>query len=157
MRILLILITLLTWNNSLGQSSMQKLPQPTQELIQDERIDEKGFAYLEGNFKKIGDKKIIENFDGCKENCACSWSQQFSNRITYTYDNCDESGFMVKIIFTGQKAIEVFKLVDTLFHTDSNSWNKAKTVYKPKTEAAGCYFEIKQEKGYILLEYVCSC
>lgn len=158
LRILTIIILLLTGIVAFGQRPKNRhLPKPTHAQIIDEYTKDKAQIYLESNFRKVGTKLILEKFKVCTENCVCSWEQQFEKGIKYKYYDCHEAGFNVRITFQGYDIKEISKLVDTLFKTDENVWNDEMTSYKPKDNGAGCYYEIRQENGVVILEYDCGC
>ncbi len=156
MKPLLTIVILLLCAISNGQHAIRRLPKPTQEQIKNELV-EKGQNYLENNFKKIGDKVIFDTYEACNGDCICSWEQQFGKGIKYKHDSCNENGFLVTITFQGYDTSEIIRLVDTLFKTKGNVWNKEKTKYEPKEDEPGCFYEIRQEKGVAILEYVCTC
>jgi hypothetical protein len=159
MKNLLILIVLLVClhHETLSQTK-QRLPKPTKAQAADDRIIDKGFIYLEANFKKEGEKETLQTFTNCKENCICSWEQQFQHGITYTFNNCHENGFDIKITFQHHDSAEIIKLVNTLFKTDKNEWNSEMTIYGPKKEGAvECHFKISKENDVSVLQYYCAC
>lgn len=157
MKTLLTILVILTCSKAFGQGTNRQLPKPTQDLIKNESTIDKGLNYLENSFKTVGSKMVLKTFVDCKENCTCSWEQQFDSGITYKYNDCHESGFDVVISFQGYDTKDVIKLVDFLFKTDDNVWNKEKTEYKPKDGGAGCYYKIRREEGVAILDYYCGC
>jgi hypothetical protein len=157
-RSLFILYALLIINNPIciAQQSPDKLPKPSSEIKSDLTL-EKGFVYLEANFKKQGQRKILQKFKDCENNCECSWQQAFRRGVDYSFDECAEAGYVVKITFNNYSKSDVINLVDELFKTRENSWNQEMSKYSPSAGEAGCSYVISVYKGAVVLEYYCGC
>lgn len=163
---LLTILMLFSVNVAFCQPTSRKLPAPSQDQIKND-APEKGLAYLEGNFKKEGNrlnlKESIDCVDATKnKNCVCAWGQRFEEGIQYRYNECSGPVVEVTITFTAYDAKEIVSLVDILFKTDNNAWNHEKTEYKlkpdyePKDGDLTCDYEIKQENGKVVLICICG-
>jgi hypothetical protein len=157
-RSLTVIFSLIVFSNAIciAQPSRAKLPKPDNEIINDLTL-EKGFKYLESNFKKQGQRKILQKFKDCKSDCECSWMQTFRRGVEYSIDECREAGYVVKIAFKNYGKSEVTNLVNQLFKTQENRWNQEMTKYYPPTGEPGCSYEIFVEKETVILEYYCGC
>lgn len=164
--LLTICLMILSLNASFCQATSRKLPAPSQDQIK-YNASKKGLAYLEGNFKKEGSrlnlKESIDCVDANKNNsCVCAWEQRFEGGIQYRYNECSGPVVEVTITFAAYDAKEIVRLVDILFKTDNNAWNHEKTEYKlkpdyePKDGDLTCDYEIKQEKGKVVLICICG-
>lgn len=138
----------------LGQTN--KLPVPTKAFIEKAKyfsdFEEKYFT------KYIGKKteKILKRFTDSKDICASEY--EFRTGIKMKSNSCSEAGSQVEIIFPNYSKNEVVKFVEWFFKNDYSEWNKTKTNYQPKEDGdAGCYLEIKELKGKIVLSYYCGC
>jgi hypothetical protein len=133
-----------------------KLPVPTKSFVDKVKYEnDSEEKYFE---KYIGKKseRILKRFSDSKE--ICSKEYEFKTGIKFKRNSCSEAGTDVEIIFSNYSTNEVIKFVDWFFKTEYNVWNKSKTNYQPKEEGdAGCYLEIKEVKGKIVLSYYCGC
>lgn len=159
-------LMILSLNSGLCQAISRELREPSQDQIKNDAL-KKGLAYLEGNFKKEGSrlnlKESIDCVDANKSNnCVCAWEQRFEGGIEYRYNECHGSVVETTITFTDYDAKEIIKLVDILFKTGSNVWNREKTEYKLKTDHEPkegdltCDYQIKQQNGKVVLICICA-
>lgn len=136
-----------------GQTN--KLPTPTtnfiKKAIKSSDTDELYFT------KYIGKKseRVIERYDS---KSVCAKEIEFKTGIKYKTNSCNEMSVEVEIIFPNYSKNEVVKFVEWFYNNGYNKWNKSRTRYQPKVDGdAGCYFEIKEVKGKVILTYSCSC
>ncbi len=148
---LILLFNCLTF---LGQTN--KLPIPTKAFIEKaktlEDSEEKYFTKYLGKksekvLQRIGKAKVV-----CAKEC------EFKTGIKMKTNTCSEVGIEAEIIFPNYSKNDVVKFVEWFFDDGYNKWNKSKTKYQPKEDGeAGCYMEIKETKGKIILSYSCGC
>lgn len=152
---LLLITIILSFNclTCLGQTN--KLPIPTNSFITKAiKSDDSEILYFT---KYIGKKseRVLERYDS---KSVCAKEFEFKTGIKYKTNSCNESSIEVEIIFPNYSKNDVIKFVEWFFNDGYNQWNKSKTIYQPKEEGdAGCYFEIKELKGKVILTYSCSC
>lgn len=137
-------------------SQTNKLPIPTKSFVEKakyiEDADDKYFT------KYIGKKseRILERFTETKASCAKEYT--YKTGIKLKTNSCSEAGIEAEIIFPNYSKNDVVRFVEWLFKNEDNKWNKQNTNYQPKEDgAAGCYFNIKEFKGKIILSYSCGC
>lgn len=167
-RRLLAILALVSLNTAFCQTTSGKLPKPSQDQV-NHVASEKGLAYMVGNFKKIGTRLNLKQSIDCadaiatsKMDCTCLWQQRFEGGIEYQYNGCGGSVAETTITFSGYNKKEVIELIDNLFKTNNNIWNREKTQYKlkddfePKEGALTCDYEIKEEMGKVKLICICG-
>lgn len=137
-------------------SQTNKLPIPSnsflEKVVHESNADEK---YFEKYFGKKSERKL-KRYSDSKD--ICSKIIEFSKGIIYKIDSCSETGDEVEITFPNYSKKDVIQFVEWFFKTEDNIWNKTKTKYQPKEDnVAGCYLEIKELKGKIILSYYCGC
>jgi len=152
--LLIVVILLLNCWTLLGQ--INKLPNPSKAYIQNvksiENSEENYFTkYLGKKFehilKRTGETKV-----------ACKKEFEFQTGIKMKTDSCSEVAIEVEIIFPNYPKLDVVKFVEWFFKNDYSAWNKSKTKYQPIEDGdAGCYIEIIELKGKIILKYNCGC
>lgn len=135
---------------------INKLPIPAKSFIEKakylEDFEEKYFT------KYLGKKSehILKRFSDSKDICAKKY--EFKTGIKLKRNSCSEAGIEAEIIFPNYSKNDVIKFVEWFFKNDYSKWNKSKTKYQPKEDGdAGCYLEIKELKGKIILSYSCGC
>jgi hypothetical protein len=137
----------------LGQTN--KLPIPTNFFIKKAKKSSDTEAQYFTKYLGKKSEHIIERYDS---KSFCSKEYEFKTGIRYKTNSCNETSIEAEIIFPNYSKIEVVKFVEWFFEDGYNKWNKSKTRYQPKEDGgAGCYFEIKELKGKIILSYSCSC
>lgn len=150
------IISLFTLTSGLSQTSVQFLPKPEKEIV-NQNEEDRGFRYLESSFGKRGRRVNLIKFTGCLVNCVCAWQQSFKNGVLYTYNKCSEAGVTITISFPNTTVEEVVNLVNQLFETPQNKWNAEQNKYNPPDGEAGCNYEIRSKNGTAMLEYRCGC
>lgn len=168
LRRLLVIFALFSLNAAFCQTTSGKLPKPSQDQVKNV-ASEKGLAYVAGNLKKDGRRLNLKESIDCvdaiatdKKDCTCLWQQRFEGGIEYQYNGCAGSVVETTIAFSGYDKTEVIELVDILFETGNNVWNREKTKYKLKTDYEPkegdltCDYEIQQEKGRVKLICICG-
>jgi hypothetical protein len=149
------LVVILLFNCLTFFGQTKKLPIPTKSFIEKTKKSEKLDEYFT---KYIGKKSehILKRFSESKEVCAKEF--EFKTGIKFKTNSCSEAGVEAEIMFPNYSKKEVIKFVEWFFKNDYNKWNKSKTKYQPKEDGdAGCYLEIKELKGKIILNYYCGC
>ena len=120
-------------------------------------LDELTFSYLK-TYYKIKGKRHLTWYNGFRyENWPCHWYQKFSKGIVYEYDSCITSGFVSTIIFSNVTKNDVILLVESLYKSENNEWNKEKTLYDPKQKEIRCSHEIQVKDGKIILRNCRHC
>lgn len=133
-----------------------KLPIPTKSFIEKAKYSD--YAIEKYLSKYIGktSEHILKRFYDSNEVCAKEY--EFKTGIKLKTNSCSEAGVEGEIIFRNYSKNEVIKFVEWFFKTGDNVWNKSKTEYQPKEDlVAGCYINIKELKGKIILSYSCGC
>ncbi len=137
-----------------GQTN--KLPIPTKSFIEKAKyLDDSEEKYFT---KYLGKKSehILKRFSDSKDVCAKEY--EFKTGIKLKRNSCSEASTEAEIIFPNYSKNDVIKFVEWFFKNDYSKWNKSKTKYQPKEDGdAGCYLEIKELKGKIILSYSCGC
>lgn len=136
-----------------GQAN--KLPVPSKSFVEkakyEDNFEEKYFTKYLGKKSEHILKRFIDSKEVCAKEC------EFKTGIKLKTNSCSEAGLDAEIVFSNYSKNEVIKFVEWFFKTEDNAWNKSKTIYEPKENDAGCYLEIKEIKGKILLTYFCGC
>lgn len=133
-----------------------KLPIPSKSFIEKAQyVEDAAEKYLARYLGKKSER-ALKTFDDSKQVCAREF--EFKTGIILKTNSCSESGVEAVIIFPNYSKKEVVQFVDWFFRNDYSKWNKSKTRYQPKEDGeAGCYLEIRETKGKIILNYSCGC
>lgn len=133
-----------------------KLPIPTKSFIEKSKyLDDSEEKYFTQYLGKKSER-ILKRFSDSKDVCAKEY--EFKTGIKLKINSCSEAGAEAEIIFPNYSKKDVIKFVEWFFKNDYSKWNKSKTKYQPKEDGdAGCYLEIKELKGKIILSYSCGC
>lgn len=156
MRETISIIIILLLNCFIVSGQTNKLPIPTKSFIQKVKYEE---SPEEQYFTKYLGKKseqILKRFSDSNDVCAKAF--EFKTGIKLKTNSCSESGIEAEIIFPNYSKNDVVNFVEWFFKDEYSKWNKYKTKYQPKEDGdAGCYLEIKELKGKIILSYSCGC
>jgi hypothetical protein len=146
---------LLIFNCSTFFGQTNKLPIPTKSFIEKAQKENDTEALYFTKYLGKKTERIIEKYDSKN---ACAKEYEFKTGIIYQTNSCNETSIEAEIIFPNYSKNEVVKFVEWFFKNNYSKWNKSKTIYQPKEDGdAGCYFEIKELKGKVILIYSCSC
>jgi hypothetical protein len=150
---LITLILLFNCLTFLGQTN--KLPIPSKSFIEKAKKSSDMEALYFTKYLGKKSERVIERYDSIS---VCAKEYEFKTGIRYKTNSCNETSIEAEIIFPNYSKNDVVKFVEWFFNDGYNKWNKSKTKYQPKEEGeAGCYLEIKEFKGKIILIYSCSC
>jgi len=150
---LIVVLFLFTGLTLLGQN---KLPVPSKSFIENAKYHEDPEERYFSKYLGKQSEQIVKRYDDSKEVCAKEF--KFKTGIQFKRNSCSEAGTSVVIIFPNYSKKEVLQFIDWFFKAEGSVWNKAKTKYQPKQDGdAGCYIQIKESKGKIILNYSCGC
>lgn len=148
--------TILLFNCLTLLAQTNKLPIPTKSFIQKARLQDNSEEMYFSKYLGKKSEHILTRFSDSKDVCAKKC--EFKTGIKLKTDSCSEAGIVAEIIFPNYSKNDVVQFVEWFFKNDYSKWNKSKTKYQPKEDGdAGCYMEIKELKGRIILSYSCGC
>ena len=119
------------------------------------------FLYLEEEYIKLGNKNNIKKYEYNQKE-ICAFEQKFNFDINYTIDQCAEEGGMnYSISFPKVNRTSLMNWIQIMDKNNlsevENSWNTAKTIYRPSDEGVGCYYTIKETETNSVVEIWCGC
>lgn len=156
MKKFIFLLLFILFNSLTISAQTNKLPIPEKSFIEKaKKTDEPEEKYFT---KYLGKKseRILKRFSDSKDVCAKEY--EFKTGIKWKTNSCSEVGIEAEITFPNYSKKDIVSFVEWFFQNEDNKWNKLRTKYQPKEEGdAGCYLEIKELKGKIVLSYYCGC
>ncbi|MFY0604819.1 MAG: hypothetical protein JXQ93_12845 [Flavobacteriaceae bacterium] len=141
---------------TLKKPDVQKIHQTLQES---DYLKSAIFLYLENNYGKNSQKKIIKkDSDGITE---CGFSKVFQHNIEYEIEQCNEVSYEIQKITFPKTSMEAIKkwvelIYEAGFTKIKNVWYPNENKYGPKDKEAGCYFQIKQTKDTTIVNIWCG-
>ena len=140
-----------------AQIGSKKLPFPDKTFLKSVNSSEDAeIKYFKKYIGEISKPKVVKKYIESQK--ACKMVYSFRNEIQYSKDECSEVGSNVTITFPNYSKDELIKYIEWFFKSESNVWNKNKSLYQPKEDGdAGCYIEIKQNKKGFYIDYYCGC
>lgn len=84
----------------------------------------------------------------------CGYHKMFEQGISYRTNSCGESGGSEYIVIPTENIASVRTLLEILDQNKENKWESRNSY---NADGAGCYFDLKQENGKVIISTYCGC